>query len=354
MIIIMEPGTPQENIDRVVKSLEKKGFRIVLNKGDVMTVIAAIGDKRLVDPHAIGSLEGVRKVKLIQEPYKLASRESHPSDTVVEFDNGVKIGGLERPVMMVGPCSVEQDFDGLLQVAQAAKEYGCQFLRGGAFKPRTSPYDFQGLEEKALIYLARAREKTGLLVVTEVMDSSDVDMIANYADLIQIGARNMQNFKLLKAVGKCNKPVLLKRGLASSIREFLLAAEHIMCNGNERVILCERGIRTFDDTFTRNTLDLSAVPVIRKYSHLPIIVDPSHGTGRRYLIEPMAKAALIAGAHGIMMEVHHDPENASSDGAQSLPIDQFKDVIKRINKLIGRIDYDNKLLKAEMDANNKG
>ena len=354
MIIIMEPGTPQENIDRVVKSLEKKGFRIVLNKGDVMTVIAAIGDKRLVDPHAIGSLEGVRKVKLIQEPYKLASRESHPSDTVVEFDNGVKIGGLERPVMMVGPCSVEQDFDGLLQVAQAAKEYGCQFLRGGAFKPRTSPYDFQGLEEKALIYLARAREKTGLLVVTEVMDSSDVDMIANYADLIQIGARNMQNFKLLKAVGKCNKPVLLKRGLASSIREFLLAAEHIMCNGNERVILCERGIRTFDDTFTRNTLDISAVPVIRKYSHLPIIVDPSHGTGRRYLIEPMAKAALIAGAHGIMMEVHHDPENASSDGAQSLPIDQFKDVIKRINKLIGRIDYDNKLLKAEMDANNKG
>ena len=353
MIIIMEPGTAQENIDRVVKSLENKGFRIVLNKGDVMTVIAAIGDKRLVDPHAIGSLEGVRKVKLIQEPYKLASRESHPEDTVIEFDNGVKIGGLERPVMMVGPCSVEQDFDGLLQVAQAAKEYGCQFLRGGAFKPRTSPYDFQGLEEKALIYLARAREKTGLLVVTEVMDSSDVDMIANYADLIQIGARNMQNFKLLKAVGKCNKPVLLKRGLASTIREFLLAAEHIMCNGNEKVILCERGIRTFDDTFTRNTLDLSAVPVIRKYSHLPIIVDPSHGTGRRYLVEPMAKAALIAGAHGIMMEVHHDPENASSDGAQSLPIDQFKEVIKRLNKLIGRIDYDNKLLKAEMEANKK-
>ena len=353
MIIIMEPGTSQENIDRVVKSLENKGFRIVLNKGDVMTVIAAIGDKRLVDPHAIGCLEGVRKVKLIQEPYKLASKESHPEDTVIEFDNGVKIGGLERPVMMVGPCSVEQDFDGLLQVAQAAKEYGCQFLRGGAFKPRTSPYDFQGLEEKALIYLARAREKTGLLVVTEVMDSSDVDMIANYADLIQIGARNMQNFKLLKAVGKCNKPVLLKRGLASTIREFLLAAEHIMCNGNEKVILCERGIRTFDDTFTRNTLDLSAVPVIRKYSHLPIIVDPSHGTGRRYLVEPMAKAALIAGAHGIMMEVHHDPENASSDGAQSLPIDQFKEVIKRLNKLIGRIDYDNKLLKAEMEANKK-
>jgi len=353
MIIIMEPGTAQENIDRVVKSLENKGFRIVLNQGDVMTVIAAIGDKRLVDPHALGCLEGVRKVKLIQEPYKLASRESHPQDTIVEFDNGVKIGGYEKPVLMVGPCSVEKDFDGLLRVAEVAKEYGCQFLRGGAFKPRTSPYDFQGLEEKALIYLARAREKTGLLVVTEVMDSSDVDMIANYADLIQIGARNMQNFKLLKAVGKCNKPILLKRGLASTIREFLLAAEYIISNGNERVILCERGIRTFDDAFTRNTLDISAVPVIRKYSHLPIIVDPSHGTGRRYLVEPMSKAALIAGAHGVMMEVHHDPENASSDGAQSLSIDQFKVVAKHLNKLIGRIDYDNKILKSEMDTNNK-
>jgi len=353
MIIIMEPGTAQSNIERVIKSLENKGFRIVLNQGDVMTVIAAIGDKRLVDPHALGCLEGVRKVKLIQEPYKLASRESHIHDTVVEFDNGVKIGGYEKPVLMVGPCSVEKDFDGLLQVATVAKEFGCQFLRGGAFKPRTSPYDFQGLEEKALIYLARAREKTGLLVVTEVMDSSDVDMIANYADLIQIGARNMQNFKLLKAVGKCNKPVLLKRGLASTIREFLLAAEHIMCNGNERVILCERGIRTFDDAFTRNTLDISAVPVIRKYSHLPIIVDPSHGTGRRYLVEPMSKAALIAGAHGIIMEVHHDPENASSDGAQSLSIDQFKEVAKHLNKLIGRIDYDNKILKSESEMNNK-
>lgn len=345
MIIIMEPGTKQENIDRVVKTLEAKGFKIMLNQGEVMTVIAAIGDKRLVDPHALGSLEGVRNVKLIQQPFKLASRESKPTDTVIEFDNGVKIGGLERPVLMVGPCSVEQDFSGLMEVATAAKELGCQFLRGGAFKPRTSPYAFQGLEEKALIYLARAREKTGLLVVTEVVDSNDVDLVANYADVIQIGARNMQNFALLKAVGKCDKPVLLKRGAACSINEFLLAAEYIMSNGNEKVILCERGIKSFDSTYTRNVLDLTAVPVLKKLSHLPVIVDPSHSTGRRYLIEPMSKAALVCGAHGLIIEVHHDPDNASSDGAQSLAIPQFKEVTKTLNKLIGRIDYDNKMLK---------
>ena len=202
------------------------------------------------------------------------------------------------------------------------------------------------MEEKALEYLAMAREKTGLLVVTEVMDTADVPLVEDYADVVQIGARNMQNFKLLKAVGKCSKPVLLKRGGAATIREFLLAAEHIMCNGNEKVILCERGIKSFDSTFTRNTLDLAAIPIIKKYSHLPIIADPSHGTGRRYLIEPMAKAALVAGANGLMIEVHHDPENASSDGAQSLNIQQFKEMQKRINKLIGRIDYDNQHLKA--------
>lgn len=342
MIIIMEPKTAQANIDRVVKSLEKKGFKINLNTGEVMTVIAAIGDKRLVDPHAIGSLEGVRQVKLIQEPYKMASREYQKEDTIIQFSNGVKVGGVEKPVLMVGPCSVEKDYNGLLKVATAAKEMGCQFLRGGAFKPRTSPYDFQGLEEKALVFLARAREATGLLVVTEVMDSVDVPLVEKYADILQIGARNMQNFKLLKAVGKCKKPIMLKRGPASSIREFLLAAEHIMANGNEQVILCERGIKSFDDSYTRNTLDLASVPVLKRYSHLPVVVDPSHATGRRYLIEPMTKAALIAGANGIMMEVHHDPDNASSDGAQSLSIEQFKEMAKRVNKLIGRIDYDNK------------
>ena len=344
MIIIMEPSATAEQINSVVKGLENKGFKTVLNHGDVMTVIAAIGDKRLINPHAFQSYEGVRKVKLIQEPYKLASREGKSEDTVIEFSNGVRIGGTERPVMMVGPCSVEKDLDGLLKVAEAAKEMGCQFLRGGAFKPRTSPYDFQGLEEKALEYLAIAREKTGLLVVTELMDTADINLVCNYADVIQIGARNMQNFKLLKAVGKCDKPVILKRGSAATIREFLLAAEHIMYNGNDKVILCERGIKGVDSDATRNTLDVAAIPVIKKYSHLPIIIDPSHGTGRRYLIEPMAKAGLIVGANGVMMEVHHDPENASSDGAQSLSIPMFYDVAKRLNKLIGRIDYDNKHL----------
>ncbi len=345
MIIIMEPRATQKNIEVVIKTLEKKGFKVILNKGDIMTVIAAIGDRRLVDPRSLASLEGVRDVKQIQDPYKLASREGRSEDTIIEFPNGVKIGGLEKPVLMVGPCCVEKDFDGLLEVAKAAKEMGCHFLRGGAFKPRTSPYDFQGLEEKALQYLAQAREKTGLYVVTEVMDTLDIPMVCEYADILQIGARNMQNFKLLKAVGKCNKPVILKRGPAAEIREFLLAAEHILSNGNPYVILCERGIKGVDNNYSRNTLDLASVPIIKKYSHLPIIVDPSHGTGRRYLIEPMAKAGLIAGANGIMIEVHHDPDNASSDGAQSLSIPQFFEVAKKLNKLIGRIDYDNKLLK---------
>ncbi len=342
MIIIMEPSATEEQINTVVKALHNKGFKTVLNQGDVMTVIAAIGDKRLIEPHSFQSYEGVRSVKLIQEPYKLASREGKQEDTIIEFSNGVRIGGKEKPVLIAGPCCVEKDLDGLLRVADAAKEMGCHFLRGGAFKPRTSPYDFQGLEEKALEYLAIAREKTGLLIVTELMDTMDLDLVCQYADVIQIGARNMQNFKLLKAVGKCDKPVILKRGAAATIREFLLAAEHIMYNGNDKVILCERGIKGVDNSATRNTLDITAIPVIKKYSHLPIIVDPSHGTGRRYLIEAMAKAGLIVGANGVMMEVHHDPENASSDGAQSLTIPMFKQVAKDLNKLIGRIDYDNK------------
>ena len=219
---------------------------------------------------------------------------------------------------------------------------GCQFLRGGAFKPITSPYDFQGLAEKVLEYLAQARKETGLLVVTEIMDTMDIPLVSKYADILQVGARNMQNFKMLKALGKIDKPVMIKRGAAATIREFLLAAEYVVYNGNPNVILCERGIKGIDNDYTRNTLDIAAVPIIRKYSHLPIIVDPSHGTGKRYLIEPMGKAALIAGAHGLMIEVHHDPDHASSDGAQSLSIEQFREVSKKLNKLIGRIDYDNK------------
>lgn len=342
MIIVMEPTASEDQIQKVAKKLESLDFKIVFNRGEVMTVLAAIGDKRLVDPASLASMEGVREIKLIQEPFKLSGRESKAEDTVIELGNGVKIGGKTPPVVIAGPCSVEKDFDGLLKVANAAKEAGAQVLRGGAFKPRTSPYDFQGLEEEGLKYLAEARERTGLLVATEVMDTPEIALVAGYADILQVGARNMQNYKLLKALGKVNKPVILKRGPAASIREFLLAAEYIMYAGNPDVILCERGVKGLDSHYTRNILDIASIPVIKKYSHLPIIVDPSHATGRRYLIEPMSKASMAAGAHGLMIEVHHDPENASSDGAQSLNTEQFKLLMNHLNelgKLLGKLSY---------------
>ncbi len=341
MIIIMEKTATAENIQGVINILKEHGFRAILHEGAVHTVIDALGDKTTLSPDRLEAMEGVSQVKLIRQPYRMASRDRKPEDTVIEFENGVKVGGNNRPVFMVGPCSVEDDYEGLLNVAIAAKEMGCQFLRGGAFKPRTSPYDFDGLGEKALQYLAKAKEETGLLVVTELMDATDLDLVCKYADLIQIGARNMQNFRLLKAVGKCNKPIILKRGPAATIQEFLLAAEHIMYNGNERVILCERGVKGFDSSFTRNVLDISAIPVIKKYSHLPIIVDPSHGTGQRYLIEPMAKAGLVAGADGVMVEVHNNPAKALSDGKQSLSIPQFKEVFSKLNSLIDILHLEN-------------
>ena len=344
MIIIMEPEATTEQINKVVKHLEENDFKININYGEVFTVIAAIGDKRLVQPHSINSFEGVREVKLIQEPFKLASRESKKEDTVIEFSNGVKIGGDNKPVIMAGPCSVEDDFEALLSIAEAVKESGAEILRGGAFKPRTSPYDFQGLEEKGLKYLRQAADKTGLLVITEVMDTLDLPLICDYADIIQVGARNMQNFKLLKAIGKTNKPVMLKRGPAAGIREYLLAAEHILYNGNENVILCERGIKGFDSNYTRNVLDLAAVPVIKKYSHLPVIVDPSHATGKRYLIEPMSKAAIVAGADGLMVEIHNNPDKAYSDGAQSLTIPQFKNLMTHLSALIKVLDESKDLI----------
>lgn len=334
MIIIMEPNATAENIQAVTMLLEEHEFQVIVHEGDVHTVIDALGDKTTLSPNRIDAMDGVKKIKFIREPFRLASRDRKSEDTVIEFDNGVKIGGANRPVSMVGPCSVEDDYEGLLKVAIAAKELGCEFLRGGAFKPRTSPYEFDGLGEKALQLMAKAKEETGLLIVTELMDSTDLDMVCDYADVIQIGARNMQNFKLLKSVGRCNKPIILKRGPASTIREFLLAAEHIMYNGNEKVILCERGLKSFDSAFTRNLLDISAIPVIKKYSHLPVIVDPSHGTGQRYLIEPMAKAGLVVGADGVMVEVHHNPAQALSDGKQSLSIPQFKEVFTKLNSLI--------------------
>lgn len=349
MIIIMERGANAQNIENVTDMLKEHGFQVIVHEGDVHTVIDALGDKTTLSPSRIEALDGVKQVKLIREPFRLASRDRKEDDTIIEFENGVKIGGANRPVFMVGPCSVEDDYDGLLQVAIAAKEMGCQFLRGGAFKPRTSPYDFDGLGEKALELMAKAKEETGLLIVTELMDATDLDLVSKYADVIQIGARNMQNFRLLKSVGQCNKPIILKRGPSSSIREFLLAAEHIMYNGNEKVILCERGLKSFDDKFTRNLLDISAVPVIKKYSHLPIIVDPSHGTGQRYLIEPMAKAGLVAGADGIMVEVHHNPAKALSDGKQSLSIPQFKEVFSKLNSLIDILHLEKNIDAAKID-----
>ena len=342
MIIIMERNATAENIKNVEDLLNEHGFKVIEHEGDVHTVIDALGDKTTLSAGRIESLDGVKQVKLIREPFRLASRDRKEEDTIIEFDNGVKIGGENRPVYMVGPCSVEEDYEGLLKVAYAAKELGCQFLRGGAFKPRTSPYDFDGLGEKALKYLANAKKETGLLVVTELMDSSDLDLVCKYADVIQIGARNMQNFRLLKSVGQCSKPVILKRGPSSTIREFLLAAEHIMYHGNEQVILCERGLKSFDNKFTRNLLDISAIPVIKKYSHLPVIVDPSHGTGQRYLIEPMSKAGLVAGADGVMVEVHHNPAKALSDGKQSLSIPEFKEVFQKLNSLIDILHLEKK------------
>lgn len=333
MIIVMEPTATDLDIRNVDERLRQLGFRTILNSGEVMTVIAAIGDKSLVEPDTLCAMEGVKQILPIREPYKLASRESRQKDTVITFPNGVQLGGDAPFVMMAGPCSVEDDSENLFRVAEAVKKAGAQFLRGGAFKPRTSPYDFQGLEEEGLKLLAQAREKTGLLIVTEVMDGQEVPLVAEYADMLQVGARNMQNFKLLKAIGKQNKPVLLKRGLSATIREFLLAAEHIMYQGNEQVVLCERGIKGFDQTFTRNVLDLAAVPVIRKLSHLPIIVDPSHGTGHRYLISPLSKASVVVGAHGLMCEVHHNPDKALSDGQQSLTIEAFQQMMKTLEPL---------------------
>ena len=348
MIIVRERNATKKKKKKVLDLLTDNGFRVRCNQGELLTVIDAFGDKNTVSPDRLAALEGVKEVKIIREPYRLASRDLQEEDTVISFSNGVKIGGNNKPVVMAGPCSVEDDYEGLLKVAIAAKEAGCQFLRGGAFKPRTSPYDFQGFGEKALQYLKKASEETGLLTVSEVMDASDLDMMCDYVDVLQIGARNVQNFKLLQAVGRCNKPVILKRGLASTIREFLLAAEHILYQGNKNVILCERGIRSFDSTFTRNVMDIASIPVIKKYSHLPIIVDPSHGTGQRYLIEPLAKAGLVVGADGIMIEVHHDPEKALSDGKQSLPIPMFKEVMQRINRFRDRLHYEKQYLSADV------
>ena len=329
MVIIMRPEATAENIAEVVKTIEGAGLEAKIMEGAQQKIVGVIGDKTKLASVAICAMDGVENSVAISKSYKLASREFHPQSTVIDVD-GVKIGD-GNPVVIAGPCAVES-LEQILETAEIIKKGGAQFLRGGAYKPRTSPYSFQGLEVEGLKYLAKAREKTGLKVVTEVTTVEGISPVAEYADVMQIGARNMQNFGLLKEVGKCGKPVMLKRGLSSTIDEWLNAAEYIINAGNPNVILCERGIRTYE-VYTRNTLDLSAVAAVKHLSHLPIIVDPSHGTGKWRMIKPMAFAAIAAGADGLMMEVHPNPAKALSDGSQSLTAENYLEVMDGVRKL---------------------
>ncbi len=328
MIIIMKPDSTDEQINHVVEKLKQHGFGIHLSKGVERTVIGAIGDKTAIELESIQMLPGVSEIVPIRKPYKLVSREFKRSDSIIKISKSLSIGASKKIAIIAGPCSVESK-DGLLEIAKAVKKAGATALRGGAFKPRTSPYSFQGLGKKGLEILKLAREETGLPVVTEVLDPRDVGLVEKYTDVIQIGARNMQNFTLLKEVGKTKKPILLKRGPAAKVEDLLMSAEYIMSEGNHDVILCERGITTFE-TYTRNTLDLSAVPVIKKLSHLPVVVDPSHGTGKWDMVAAMSKAAVAAGADGLMIEVHTHPDEALSDGPQSLKPDTFAELMKEL------------------------
>ncbi|MCI6085724.1 3-deoxy-7-phosphoheptulonate synthase [Selenomonas sp.] len=329
MVIIMDPGATAENIKAVINVIHEKGLEAKVMEGTDQRIVGVIGDKRKLGDVTFESMKGVETTVAISKSYKLASREFHPQSSVIDVA-GVKIGD-GTPVVMSGPCAVESR-EQLFEAADIVKKSGAQFLRGGAYKPRTSPYSFQGLEEQGLKYLAEARERTGLRVVTEVTTVEAVDRVAAYADMLQVGARNMQNFGLLKAVGKAGKPVLLKRGLAATLNEWLNAAEYIMNEGNPNVVFCERGIRTYE-TYTRNTLDLSAVAAIKHLSHLPIIVDPSHGTGKWRMVQPMAFAAIASGADGLMIEMHPQPEKALSDGPQSLTPEHFQRVMDGVKKL---------------------
>lgn len=327
MIVVMNHAATLKQISDVIHILEEWKISYHVSRGEERTVIGLLGSTAHVSREALLDFAGVEEVIRITKPFKMASRDFHSEDTLVRV-NGYQIGAPGSFVVIAGPCSVESR-EQVLEVAAFVKEQGAQLLRGGAFKPRSSPYSFQGLGLEGLKYLAEAREKTGLPVVTEVLSSSDLEAVCEYADILQIGARNMQNFALLKAAGEMRKPVLLKRGLSSTIEEFLLASEYILSGGNSQVILCERGIRTFE-SYTRNTLDISAVPVIKELSHLPIIVDPSHAAGKRSLVPALAKAALAAGADGIMIEVHGQPDKAKSDGPQSLDFQGFAALMQEL------------------------
>ena len=336
MIIVLKPHTSEENIHRVENLVKKHGLDTHLVQGTGMTIIGCIGDTTLIDPRQFEIDTCVDKVMHVQEPYKLANRAFHPEDSIIDV-SGVKIGG-EHLGLIAGPCSVES-YEQVLEIAQKAKTSGANLLRGGAFKPRTSPYAFQGLGLEGLDILCAVREEVGLPIVTELMSSKYLDVFNEKVDLIQIGARNMQNFMLLKELGRSKKPILLKRGLSATMEEFLMAAEYIFAGGNTNVILCERGIRTFEK-YTRNTLDLSAVPIIHEKTHLPVIVDPSHATGKANLVEPMMIAAVAAGADGLEVEVHYDPRHAWSDGAQCLTPDAFAQAMAKCRQVAWAIGRD--------------
>lgn len=330
MVVITKADISNEELNALVKSIEEKGLTVDISRGKDSTVIGLIGDTHSIDADRILLNPAVEKIMRVQEPFKKASRKFHPNDTVVDAC-GVKIGEKGKFTVIAGPCSVETESQ-ILTVAESVKNSGAVILRGGAYKPRTSPYSFQGLELEGLKLLKEARAKTGLPIVTEIMSPSLVETFCEDVDIIQVGARNMQNFDLLKALGKTNKPILLKRGLSATIEEWLMSAEYIMAGGNPNVILCERGIRTFE-TYTRNTLDLSAIPAVKKLSHLPVVVDPSHSAGMSWMVEPLSLAAMAVGADGIIVEVHNDPKNALCDGAQSLDLPKFDNMMKKLRAI---------------------
>ena len=336
MIAVLKSGTTDRQIENLASWLKSQGLTVHLSKGSDHTIVGLVGDTSKIDAELIESLDIVDSVKRISEPFKSANRKFHPADSVIPVGN-TSVGG-DVFAIMAGPCSVESE-EQVMEVALAVKAAGATMLRGGAFKPRTSPYDFQGLKADGIELLVRAKQETGLPIVTEIMNANHLPMFED-VDVIQVGARNMQNFELLKELGRTKKPVLLKRGLANTLKELLMSAEYIMAGGNENIILCERGIRTFE-TYTRNTLDLSAVPMLRELTHLPVIIDPSHATGVSRLVKPMALAAAACGAHGLMIEVHNDPVHALCDGAQSLTPEAFADVTAAVHRVLNAIKEDN-------------
>ncbi len=335
MIAVLKQGTSDKQIDNLSSWLKSQGFDVHISSGVSHTVIGIIGDTSKIDEDLLCGLDMVESVKRISEPFKSANRKFHPDDSIINVGN-TTVGGKDFAIM-AGPCSVESE-EQVMEIAEAVKAAGATMLRGGAFKPRTSPYDFQGLKADGIELLLKAKQKTGLPIVTEIMNANHLPLFEN-VDVIQVGARNMQNFELLKELGRTKKPILLKRGLANTLKELLMSAEYIMAGGNENIILCERGIRTFE-TYTRNTLDISAVPMLRELTHLPVIIDPSHATGVAKLVKPMAMAAAAAGAHGLMIEVHNDPAHALCDGPQSLTPTAFADVCSAVTRVLEAVRED--------------